>query len=218
MRISTDTPIATMPAIAARRLMLDIGAEAYAAEGITDMIAKRAPQVDSQEAFKQLVAQHYIRQVQEIAGVKYFGLDQLGSQLSAALAAKPISRKTADAAVQGLLERVERANAKASPFSYRVKRVVIFGSYLSDADKIGDVDVGVELEGKFPNMNRQQEADFQRADSSDRRFGSIIDRLGWAREEVLHFLKDGKRSLQFSDIDNPAVTSGNIKQIYPREA
>jgi hypothetical protein len=70
-------------------------------------------------------------------------------------------------------------------FITRVKKVAVFGSCLTDAPKINDIDVYVELIWKedHPEVigkDRPQAAvDHScRAEKNGRRFGTLVDRLG----------------------------------------
>ncbi len=60
--------------------------------------------------------------------------------------AKPkLTRAKADVLVRDLLDRVACINTSAD-YAYTITAVVVFGSYLTDAPKIGDLDVAVGLE------------------------------------------------------------------------
>ncbi len=55
-----------------------------------------------------------------------------------------IRRETADAIVEEFVVRAKAVNADAS-LDYRVRCAVLFGSYLTDLPKIGDVDIAVSV-------------------------------------------------------------------------
>ncbi len=58
-----------------------------------------------------------------------------------------ISRKTADRIVSEVVERAKEINAAPYPkFMHFVKKIAVFGSYLTDKEKLGDVDIAVLLE------------------------------------------------------------------------
>jgi predicted nucleotidyltransferase len=60
-----------------------------------------------------------------------------------------ISRKTADRIVSEVVERAKEINASPYPkFMHFVKKIAVFGSYLTDKEKLGDVDIAVLLERK----------------------------------------------------------------------
>jgi predicted nucleotidyltransferase len=67
-----------------------------------------------------------------------------GNALALASAAKPIRRTTADKKVKEFIERVYEVNENEY-YLYKVKKVVLFGSYLSDAERLGDIDLAVEI-------------------------------------------------------------------------
>ena len=55
-----------------------------------------------------------------------------------------ISRKTADRIVSEVIERAKEINASSFPkFMLSVKKIAVFGSYLTDKEKLGDVDIAV---------------------------------------------------------------------------
>ncbi len=87
-----------------------------------------------------------LAKVRRGTGPKTWTTTQLAQSFGSATAAKPITRKTAETALARLLERIERVN-RDSHFLAKVTRVIVFGSYLrADVDRLGDVDVAVELE------------------------------------------------------------------------
>ena len=95
-------------------------------------------------------------------GPKTWATTQLAQSFGSASAAKPITRRTAEAALARLLERVERVN-RDNHFLAKVTRVIVFGSYLpGDVDRLGDVDVAVELEPKEAERRRLRELNYRR--------------------------------------------------------
>jgi hypothetical protein len=67
-------------------------------------------------------------------------LTEKGRSLTRAKGNKPVARAAADKALKELLYRVEELNAN-DDFMLQVTALVAFGSYLSDKDPIGDLDV-----------------------------------------------------------------------------
>ena len=57
-----------------------------------------------------------------------------------------IKRKTADRILADLVQRAVVINKKPTDYLHRVTRLQVFGSYLGDKDRLGDIDVLVELE------------------------------------------------------------------------
>src|SRR6516162_8977430 len=76
-------------------------------------------------------------------------------RLANALMIKRITRGKADHYVAELLQRADDINANPD-LLYRVKRITAFGSYISDAADLGDIDIAVELENKVPAGQRSE--------------------------------------------------------------
>src|SRR5260370_13464587 len=70
-------------------------------------------------------------------------------ELARASAASKVSRKTAEDALAGLLERVNQYNLDSDKI-FTIETVVVFGSFLVTKDKLGDLDVAV----KWRDRNR----------------------------------------------------------------
>jgi len=68
----------------------------------------------------------------------------LGNALGMAKAGRPVKRASAGTVLRELLDRVKAVNDRED-LAYRVESVVIFGSYLSGAKRVNDLDVAVEL-------------------------------------------------------------------------
>jgi hypothetical protein len=124
-----------------------------------------------------------------------------GNALANASAAPPMSRAEASRQLQQFLERVALVNADES-LPHRVGKVVIFGSYLSDQQRIGDIDVAIRLDCRPRFADHWAEAVLARAEAAERsgrHFRGFIDRLGWAEDEVKRKLRGGARLLSLHD-------------------
>ncbi len=135
----------------------------------------------------ELVAQGYVEAHE--SGTAYKFTDK-GGELVRASAASKVSRKTAEDALAGLLERVEQYNRDANKI-LTILTVVVFGSFLGTKDKLGDLDAAVKHRYKNPGENA---ADAY-ADKSGRQFSTIIDRLSWPEKELSQILKERKRTI-----------------------
>src|SRR6266498_2642949 len=74
----------------------------------------------------------------------HWDLTTAGIRLRGSSAAKPLLRRTAEGLLDDLLQRIAALN-EDSHFLARVEKAIVFGSYLSGADRLGDVDVAVHL-------------------------------------------------------------------------
>lgn len=70
-------------------------------------------------------------------------------------ASRPLlHRDTADRMVEALRQRIYRVN-ESEQLAFRVRVAVLFGSYLSKAPMIGDIDVAIELKARLRNLDKQ---------------------------------------------------------------
>ena len=135
-------------------------------------------------------------------GSKTWTTTPLAQSFASATAAKPITRLTAERALADFLARVERVNSD-DRFLAKVTRVIIFGSYLrTDMDRLGDVDMAIELEPKEKDRKLLRELNYRRAAQSEKeghRFTGILDRELWWKSETFRFLKSRSRSISMLD-------------------
>ena len=137
------------------------------------------------DLLKALYEKGYIEHVGFCKGCKVWRKTLNGSTLGLASAAKPVLRKTADSVLVKFMERVQIVNSD-SKFLIKVKKVLIFGSYLTQSPKINDIDIAVELAWKenHPKIKGKNRADVvvehaRNAARKGRRFSIYIDELCW---------------------------------------
>jgi predicted nucleotidyltransferase len=134
-------------------------------------------------------------------GRRAFRLTIKGQALANASAARLLHRKTAERLLAQFLERVQRVNS-TQEYVYRVEHVVLFGSILSDTDRLGDVDVAVQLQPKVDNDDAFQEWSVVRrraAEAKGRNFRTVFDWAMWPTEEIFLQLKARSRGLRLHD-------------------
>lgn len=142
------------------------------------------------------------------AAPSHWLLTKQGIRLRAATAAQPIRRATADRLLSDLLERVETLNGD-DHFLGRVRKAVVFGSYIGDGDHIGDIDVAVEIVRREPDFEKHTQANNSRVAeefAAGRRFSNILEQAFWWQKEAFLFLRNRKRGLSLQDY-------GAIKEI-----
>jgi len=124
-----------------------------------------------------------------------------GNALANATSAAPISRADADRVLNAFLVRVGIVNdAKTS--LYTVGKVVVFGSYLGNQERVGDIDLAIQLDRRPEFAPRWPEASLARAEDAEnhgRRFRGFLERLAWPETEVKRYLRGGVRSLSLHD-------------------
>lgn len=141
-----------------------------------------------------------------------------GNAFANASAGRPITRKTAEKKISELLGRVGKIN-ESSDFVFKIVRVVIFGSYLSGKDRLGDIDVGIKMRPKVSNeesFRKSMDECIERAREQGRRFGTHFAMLSWPENMVWKELKKRSTALSMHGIDR-FVLSQTHKEIYRLE-
>ncbi len=139
-----------------------------------------------------------------------------GGALANALFSAPVSRPLAEKTMTEFLDRVRKVNSN-SWFLYRVQKVIVFGSYLSEAQFVGDLDIAVDLCPKEKDSRKHSELIRARADdaaSRGRRFSTYFDRFRFAEQEVMIFLKARSRILQLTRCDDGVLKIANSLVIF----
>jgi predicted nucleotidyltransferase len=210
MYISKEEFIAGYPALTVRGFL-----RRYRSFGIT--AAAAAQELD----LGALQAQEFLRGL-EAAGFIEPAADPLpdsetayettiqGNALANASAAKPIRRATAELALRQFMTRLDRLNA-SEEYVYRVTSAVLFGSMLSDAERLGDVDIAIELESRVDD-----EAEFRKRCDGRRKlaaqrgthFGNTFDWVYWPRMEIFRALRARARSLSLHGWDEVTQIPG----------
>ena len=114
-----------------------------------------------------------------------------GGALSNALFSAPVSRRNAERALSEFMVRVGEVN-EAGRFLFRVRKVVLFGSFLAESSTIGDLDIAIDLVPKEPDSRKHSERLLAHADAAalcGKRFGNFVQRLDFAAKEVRSYLK-----------------------------
>jgi predicted nucleotidyltransferase len=139
-----------------------------------------------------------------------------GGALANALFSTPVSRQSAEKTMSEFLDRVRQVN-RNSRFLYRVRKVVVFGSFLSDAPFVGDLDLAVDLCPKEKDIRKHSELIRARANeavSCGRRFRNYVEGLQFAEQEVIMFLKARSRILQLTRCDDGVLNITENRVIY----
>jgi len=118
-----------------------------------------------------------------------------GCALSMASAAKRVKRTTADRHYHDFLERVNQVNS-SNEYLYQVSKVALFGSYLTNAQTVSDIDLFIWIERK-PKFDKDfvkiQERRTLQMKSEGRNFKSYSEILYWPELDVRKYLKNRSR-------------------------
>lgn len=163
----------------------------------------------AKRVFKSLIEQDYLTIKREKIAGKYYVVvteTEKGRRLGVTRANPPITREKAGLLLKELLERVKAVNNTAE-FVYRVETVKVFGSYLSDQELLGDIDVAVKLGRKVEGdefMKRNNER-VKLAFRWGRTFSNYVDQIYWPHREVWLALTTRKKGLSLHDEDSDEI-------------
>ena len=202
MYIDPKGQIAGFPAIRIRDLLRGLSRiEMWTVDYLKERL--HVPKCEASEVLQKLEVLGYIEPKSTPGDNGFWTTTLKGNALGLASAARPFSRTTANRVVKELLDRARNVNAE-SYYLFRVKKVVVFGSFLSEKEKLNDVDIGVYLERKEADMDKHMALCRERsmlAMQHGRRLNTYLEELFWAEQEVLKFLKSRSRSISLHHDD-----------------
>lgn len=162
-----------------------------------------------------LVAEGWITRVDRTSEPG-FEVSDKACRLALASFARPLLRTTADRKLRELLARVEIVNREAC-FLYRVDRVLLFGSMLTEVERVSDIDLVVHTSPKlgiaFPWWTGERR--IHGTLGPVRSFGNIVEALSWPQAVVLRFLKSRSRAFSFHDPNDAVLERVQARQIFP---
>lgn len=156
---------------------------------------KPVPMAEAERVFAALLAEGYLEpnQPEYPNDKRKHQTSQKGRQLAAANLTKRFTRAKADKEVADLIERANQINAR-DELVYYIHKITAFGSYLTDSDDLGDIDLIIGLGIRRPGENADES--HYRADNS----GKSLDwsaSLGYGEREVMQLLRARKARLSF---------------------
>lgn len=213
MRINPKDKIAGVPILEVRRLCRHQSNE-WSCETIGAIL--KISRLRTIKLISELLAYGYIEESREIEGRMLWRKTLNGHSLAHATAAKPLRRETADRLMGELLSRVKSVNAQKR-FLLKVTKVVVFGSYLTDVARLGDIDVAVALDFKHENseiLRAQWQRKLRQADRSGIRFANAVERMLWPEIEIRKFLKARSRAISLHDIEDGIFSTARYREIF----
>jgi hypothetical protein len=197
MNLKPGQRIAGCPAMEVRWLMRRM--RPY--QGVTAKFIANVLKIEGEDQTQAVVTElmnlGYIEKIDLKDDRIWFTPTELGVSLSLASAAKRITRKTAEKTIAEFMKRVRWLNHNRK-YLFKVTAIVVYGSYLTSTESLGDVDIAVELTWREPDQKKYHEliwAHINAARRKGRRFANLTDEVVWPQTEVLLFLKNRKRSL-----------------------
>jgi len=216
MRIHPDALVAGFPAKRIRELLRqsDEFLSCHAATKILGLDGNNARHLLDRLAQEGFIERNTDVPVSEIE--HYWKRTLKGNALSKALFSRPVSRRTAEKTLSEFMNRVYQVNSH-SRFLYIVRKVVLFGSFLTDAAFVGDLDLAVDLERKEPDGEKHVQMALARAREAaenGRRFSNFVEMICFAEQEVKRFLKARSRIIQMTDSHDGILKMAEYRVIY----
>lgn len=218
MHLDPNSVIAGRPARAVRAFLRRAAERTWCAQEAARLLGE--PEASSEDFVAALLEEGLIEWVEEEYGETLYSLTLNGRAVALATFAPPVHRSTAERVLGEFLARVRRVNHDPY-YLYRVKRVLLFGSMLTDAARVSDVDVAVRLESKEPSPSRRAEREARRTERAleeGRDFANFTEMLAWPQREVLLYLKSRSRTLSLHGWDDAVLERCDTRVIYPTEA
>jgi len=152
-------------------------------------------EADARTLLRELERLGYLQEVKN----QQWSMTDEGTRLAQASAAPRITRKTANRLMQELLARCRVINRSAVEYAFCVKRLIVFGSYCTDAPTLGDIDLAVELRPRVFGPVQQQafEDEIRQRHPYD---GNLIARLERPETNVRKFLKNRSGYLSVANL------------------
>lgn len=169
---------------------------------------------EAEEILRRLAAEGFIEADPEFAE-PYVRLTLKGGALAAASALRPIRRRKAEELLAEVVERAREINADPREL-FQVSRLWVFGSYLTAAEDLGDVDVAFELARRndWP-PSPEGEHRYARANPMPRSWSpSPFNVLLWPHEAVVRRLKSKRRHLSLHPWTDHVLKTAEKKEIF----
>ena len=152
-------------------------------------------QEKSEELIEKLIAQKYLKPVPNERGWFEPSHNLKYRKLMGATASRPINRKTADKLVKGLIERAKEINNSPN-FLDKVTKLIIFGSYWSEEEKINDVDVIAFTDRKIENYEEYSSKVFKLRKKDKKSYRNLTEELYYSYYKTIKYLKNRSTALK----------------------
>jgi predicted nucleotidyltransferase len=216
MHIDAKSKIAQVPAIQVRDFLRSTHGVYWPWESVADSLALSAARAKS--LVSELLRLGYIER-SDVRDGQYYHITLTGSTFALASAARPLTRQTAERKLDEFLDRVRAVNA-GTTFAFRVRRALVFGSYLTDQERIDDIDIAIELAPREKDPEKRMaanEARIRAAHKAGRHFSNAINECMWPTEEVYLFLKSRSSAILLYYLDDEILQQTKTRVIYPEK-
>lgn len=222
MRINPKDTLFDQPILKIRAVVRDAMMErlkSISKDYIYERVAMllKQPKPIARKIIKQLVKEGYLV-LQKVNYINVFQYEltetEKGRRFGVATANPAISRQKAEQLLNDLIERAKHVN-DTKKLVYFVESIKVFGSFLSQKEILGDLDVAVKLTrkceaDKFMKVSQQR---IQLAINKGRRFSNYIEEIFWPHREVMLLLKARQKGLSLHDEESDEVINKTKSKI-----
>ena len=201
MRISKGELVAGHPALQVRSFLRRFNGMFFMRCAVERVMQLKPEQAE--EFIHEMIALKLIEPTTAFNKEAAYEVGDLGLAFANATATKPIHRETAERVLKEFMERVVAVNA-SKEYAFRIRGAVLFGSLLSSADRVGDVDVAVDLQPSISDPRRLKRLCDRRRSLAQCRGRSLCTAIEWAlwpKMEVVLRLKARSHYLSLHGFD-----------------
>lgn len=192
MRIRTSDRLGGLPITRARKLVRRLRDDTV--DVATIMAELSLERIPATRLLNAMLAESYIEPHPTRSEV--WLLTEKASKLAHAAAAPPMTRDVAERTLVEVIERAKVMNAPECQLAFGVWQLFVFGSYLTAAELLNDLDVAVEWRPRFQDRDKQFAHERERtrqARRAGRHFSNLSEEMFFPHYEARLFLK-GKSS------------------------
>lgn len=214
MRIDRHDTIAGVPILAVRDMLrFAHGYEFTVGHAIGRLkLSKRS----GAELIRELLARGSIAAVPPRRGYpkeQYYELTDAGRRLCLAKAIAPLKRTKADRLLKEFVGRCEEVDRR-DELAYYVRQVRVFGSFITNAPTLGDIDLLVALEWRPIQGRDRIKYNDKRARESGRTFANYIEYLFYAELEVRQLLKSRSPYISIHTPDDTIALAAKSRVVF----
>ena len=214
MRLGRGARIGPWSALEVRQILRRFGAEARDLPAV--LAALRVPEREARRVLARLGRAGYLRRDPERPDAPRWCRTPRGADLAQACVGWPLSRARAERMLQGVLRRV--ADIHRNPyFLCRVTAVGVFGSYLTDAPVIDELDLVVRIVPKPPAPGTTDTVFRPDRNLPYWRLQKLLPRAEWPRWRERHVelhVVSGKRHLVLHTFDDPLLRGQRVRLVF----
>src|SRR5882757_2970497 len=194
MRITKEEIVAGHSAVQVRGLLRRFDGMFFTRSAVERVMRLKSEQAE--KLVNEIVVLELIEPTTPFDNEAAFEVAERGLAFANATAAKPIYQRTAERVLREFVDRVHAVNA-SKEYAFKISGAVLFGSMLSCTDRLGDVDVAIDLKPRISDpIQRRQFCNRRRrsAQKQGRVFSTATDWAMWPQKEVWLQLKARSRS------------------------